>query len=61
MNDTADDHIVGDPGGIEIQSGDEGAGGYDYVLVGPDRGGFGFDANEIPELRSMLKRMQGDG
>lgn len=53
----ADEPLVGDPDGLNINDGDE----YDYVLRRPDGDSFGFDAVEVAELRKLFDGMQGDG
>jgi len=55
-----DDLLLGDPNDVGIRDGTDDE-PYDYYLVGPDRGEFGFDAVEIQDLRSMLDRTLGDG
>lgn len=60
MSTRKDDLLLGDPDGIGIRDGDDGE-QFDYYLVGPDRGEFGFDAKEIQDIRSLLDRTLGDG
>ena len=60
MSTRDDGLLLGDSEDVGIRSGDDGE-PYDYYLVGPDRGEFGFDPEEIPDLRSMLGRTLGDG
>lgn len=60
MSTRDDDLLVGEPDGLGIRSGDDGE-TFDYYLVAPDRGEFGFDAAEIRDLTSMLDRTLGDG
>lgn len=54
-----DDLLVGDPDGLAVRDGKDER--FDYYLVAPDRGEFGFDAPEVPDLRELLKHMVGDG
>jgi hypothetical protein len=59
MSTNDDDRLVGDPEGIGVESPDGEP--FDYYLVGPDRGEFGFDAAEVQEIRDLLDRTLGDG
>jgi hypothetical protein len=59
MSTRDDDRLVGDPDGIGIKSVEDEP--FDYYLVGPDRGEFGFDAAEIQEIRELLDHTLGDG
>lgn len=58
MSTRDDDPLIGEAEGIHIGEHD---GEFDYVLAGPDRGEFAFDAPEIPDLMEMLEHMLGDG
>ena len=60
MSTRKDDLLLGDIDDIGIRDGDAEE-QFDYYLIGPDRGEFGFDADEIQDIRSMLKRTLGDG
>lgn len=60
MSTSKDDLLLGDIDDIGIRDGDAEE-QFDYYLVGSDRGEFGFDADEIQDIRSMLKRTLGDG
>jgi len=60
MSKREDDLLLGDADGIGIREGEHDE-PFDYYLVGPDRGAFGFDAAEIRDLRSLLERTLGDG
>lgn len=60
MSTRKDDLLLGDPDGIGVRNGDDEE-RFDYYLVGPDRGAFGFDAKEIQDIRSLLDRTLGDG
>ena len=53
-----DDVLIGERDTIRIEEHD---GEFDYVLRGPDRGEFAFDAPEVPDLMEMLDHMLGDG
>lgn len=61
MSTRDDDLLVGDPDEIGIRSSEGGDDPFDYYLVGPDRGEFGFDAAEIQEIRELLDHTLGDG
>lgn len=60
MSTRKDDLLVGDPDELGIRDGNDDE-PFDYYLVGPDRGAFGFDAKEIQDIRDMLDRTLGDG
>ena len=60
MSTREDDLLLGDPDGIGVRNGDDDE-QFDYYLVGPDRGEFGFDAAEIQDVRTLLDRTLGDG
>lgn len=60
MSTRKDDLLIGDPDGLGIRDGNDDE-QFDYYLVDPDRGEFGFDAVEIQDIRSMLQRTLGDG
>lgn len=60
MSTRKDDLLLGDPDDIGIRSGENDE-PFDYYLVAPDRGEFGFDAIEIEDLTSMLERTHGYG
>lgn len=58
---TRDDALlVGDPDGVGVRSSEENE-TFDYYLVGPDRGEFGFDAAEIQDIRELLDDTLGNG
>lgn len=59
MSTRDDDPLVGDPDGIAIESAQDEE--FDYYLVGPDRGEFGFDAAEVQDLRDLLDNVLGNG
>lgn len=59
MSTRDDDLLVGDPDGIGIESAPDEE--FDYYLVGPDRGEFGFDAAEVQEIRELLDNVLGNG
>jgi len=59
MSTRDDDLLVGDPDGIGVESVEDGR--FDYSLVGPERGEFGFDAAEVQEIRELLDHTLGDG
>lgn len=60
MSKNEDEALVGDMNDVAIRSGDDHE-QYDFYLVGPDRGSFGFDTAEVQDIRSMLERTLGDG
>ena len=53
-----DDVLIGERGELRIEESD---GEFDYVLMGPDRGEFAFNAPEVPDLMEMFEHMLGDG
>lgn len=59
MSTRDDDRLVGDPDGVGVRSAEGEP--FDYYLVGPDRGEFGFDAAEIQEIRELLDNTLGNG
>ena len=60
MSTRDDDPLVGDPDGISIESAQDDE-RFDYYLVGPDRGEFGFDAAEVQDIRELLDNVLGNG
>ncbi|MFC6906346.1 hypothetical protein [Halalkalicoccus tibetensis] len=60
MSTRDDDLLVGDPDGIGIESAQDDE-RFDYYLVGPDRGEFGFDAAEVQDIRELLDNVLGNG
>ncbi len=61
MSTRDDDLLVGDPEEMGIRSSEDGNEPFDYYLVGPDRGEFGFDAAEVQEIRELLDNTLGNG
>lgn len=59
MSTRDDDPLVGDSDGIGVRSAEDEP--FDYYLIGPDRGEFGFDAAEIQDIRELLDHTLGDG
>jgi hypothetical protein len=60
MSTEKDDILIGDADELGIREGEDDE-PYEFYLVGPDRGAFGFDAREVQDIRSMLDRTLGDG
>lgn len=60
MSTSKDDILIGDSDELGIREGDDDE-RFEFYLVGPDRGAFGFDAQEVQDIRSMLDRTLGDG
>ncbi|ADJ15519.1 hypothetical protein [Halalkalicoccus jeotgali] len=61
MSTRDDDLLVGDSDGIGVRSTESEDEPFDYYLVGPDRGEFGFDAAEVQEIRELLDNTLGNG
>lgn len=59
MSTRDDDILVGDPSDLAIRIGRDEE--FDYYIVAPERGEFGFDVAEVQDLREMLERTLGDG